>query len=142
MNLKLAYEKFGCPNKGNDDNKTVCLCNTKDATQDCENNSPSHEESCQPVMRLTYKHERDYDRNYYDKNGEVRGTRDEMKIMRDYLVGYARKDCLGKYAWVGDRTWRKVRGKIGDRFRDENHEWIGGNEYSEWVQLGLLTNIT
>lgn len=111
-------------------------------------------------MRLNYKHERDYDRNYYDKNGEIRGTRDEMKIMRDYLVGYARKDCLGKYAWVGDRTWRKVRTRIGDRFTTgelEEHdpfngssyckqwekriEYIGGNEYSPWVQLGLEEQI-
>ncbi len=112
VNLELAYSKFGKESE-NDDIK----------------------------MRLNYKHERDYDQNYYNTEGEVVGTRDEMKIMRDYLVGYARKDCLGKYAWIGNRTWRKVRGKIGDRFRNEEHEWIGGNEYSEWVQLGLLEQI-
>jgi hypothetical protein len=112
VNLAKAYEKFG--KKTEDDGIK---------------------------MRLNYKHERDYDRNYYNTEGETVGTRDEMKIMRDYLVGYARKDCIGKYAWVGDRTWRKVRGRDGERFRNEDHEWIGGTEWSEWVQLGLLEQI-
>lgn len=128
VDLEKAYAKFG---------KTAAR---KSKTIDCSN-TKNENDSDNIKMRLNYKHERDYDQNYYNTEGEVVGTRDEMKIMRDYLVGYARKDCLGKYAWVGDRTWRKVRGKIGDRFRDENHEWIGGNEYSEWVQLGLLKQI-
>ncbi len=123
VNLKLAYQKFGCPNKGIDDNETVCLCSTKETTQDYENNSPSHEETCTPEMRLYYKHERDYDRRKLDSKGEVIGTRDEMKIMRDYLVGYARKDCLGKLAWNGDTTWRKVRTNVNGQYLD-----IDGNE--------------
>ena len=79
VNLKLAYAKFG---------------------------KPSDDEP--PKMMLNYKHERDYDRRYLNSRGETIGERDEMKIMRDYLVGYARKDCIGKYAWNGDKNWRKV----------------------------------
>ncbi len=94
VDLKLAYAKFGKE----------------------ENEMP-------PKMRLFYKHERDYDRRKLDSKGETIGTRDEMKIMRDYLVGYARKDCLGKLAWNGDTTWRKVRTRIDDTYLD-----INGNE--------------
>ncbi len=80
VNLELAYAKFG-----------------------------SEQDGMPPKMRLNYKHERDYDHRKLNSRGEEIGTRDEMKIMRDYLVGYARKDCLGKLAWNGDRNWRKVR---------------------------------
>ncbi len=80
VNLELAYAKFG-----------------------------SEQDGMPPKMRLNYKHERDYDRRKLNSRGEQIGERDEMKIMRDYLVGYARKDCLGKLAWVGDKNWRKVR---------------------------------
>jgi hypothetical protein len=47
-----------------------------------------------------------------------------MKIMRDYLVGYARKDCIGKYAWNGDRNWRKVRSvdSQGNYFDEDGNE--------------------
>jgi hypothetical protein len=85
VNLKLAYAKFG---------------------------KPSDDEP--PKMMLTYKHEKDYDRRYLNSRGEAIGERDEMKIMRDYLVGYARKDCIGKYAWNGDKNWRKVRRRDGE----------------------------
>ncbi len=80
VNLELAYAKFG-----------------------------SEQDEMPPKMRLNYKHERDYDRRKLNTRGEQIGERDEMKIMRDYLVGYARKDCLGKLAWNGDKNWRKVR---------------------------------
>ncbi len=80
VDLKLAYAKFG-----------------------------SEQDGMPPKMRLHYKPERDYDRRKLNSRGEQIGERDEMKIMRDYLVGYARKDCLGKLAWVGDKNWRKVR---------------------------------
>ncbi len=146
VNLEKAYAKFGK--------------NVDEATVSSELPSGSCTADNKIKMRLSYKHERDYDQNYYNTEGEVVGTRDEMKIMRDYLVGYARKDCLGKYAWVGDRTWRKVRTKIGDRFTtgeleahnpfngsgyckqwEKQIEYIGGNEYSPWVQLGLEEQI-
>lgn len=94
VNLKLAYAKFG-----------------------------KEGDEMPPKMRLWFKHERDYDRRKLNSKGETIGTRDEMKIMRDYLVGYARKDCLGKLAWNGDTTWRKVRTRIDDTYLDEN-----GNE--------------
>ncbi len=107
VNLKLAYAKFGKSSGGG---------------RSASGDGGTQDES--PVkMRLHYKHENDYDRRKLDSNGEVIGTRDEMKIMRDYLVGYARKDCLGKYAWVGDKTWRKVRTRIGDDLFD-----IDGNK--------------
>ncbi len=80
VNLELAYAKFG-----------------------------SEQDGMPPKMRLNYKHERDYDTRKLNDRGEQIGERDEMKIMRDYLVGYARKDCLGKLAWNGDKNWRKVR---------------------------------
>ena len=91
VNLELAYAKFG-----------------------------KEEDEMPPKMRLFYKHERDYDRRKLDSKGEVIGTRDEMKIMRDYLVGYARKDCLGKLAWNGDTTWRKVRTNVNGEYLDIN----------------------
>ncbi len=89
VNLELAYAKFG-----------------------------KEEDEMPPKMRLFYKHERDYDRRKLDSKGEEIGTRDEMKIMRDYLVGYARKDCLGKLAWNGDTTWRKVRTNVNGEYLD------------------------
>ncbi len=95
VNLKLAYAKFG-----------------------------KEEDEMSPKMRLWFKHERDYDRRKLNSKGEVIGTRDEMKIMRDYLVGYARKDCLGKLAWNGDKTWRKVRTRIGNDLFDIDGEQI------------------
>ncbi len=106
VNLKLAYQKFGCTcNK--------CISSSTSETDGNETNNRTTDtyssDSCQPIMRLTYKHERDYDRRYLNSRGETIGERDEMKIMRDYLVGYARKDCIGKYAWNGDKNWRKVR---------------------------------
>ncbi len=91
VNLKLAYKKFG----RSDHNHTE--------------DDHSLDKTQTPVMRLHYKHERDYDKRKLNSLGEEIGTRDEMKIMRDYLVGYARKDCIGKYAWNGDKNWRKVR---------------------------------
>ncbi len=106
VNLKLAYAKFGKTNV--------------DVTNHLESRNHTDEVI---QMRLHYKHESDYDRRKLDRNGEIIGTRDEMKIMRDYLVGYARKDCLGKYGWVGDKTWRKVRTRIGDDLFD-----IDGNK--------------
>ncbi len=95
VNLKLAYEKFG-----------------------------SEQDGMPPKMRLNYKHERDYDRRYLNSRGETIGERDEMKIMRDYLVGYARKDCIGKYAWNGDKNWRKVRSvdSQGNYFDEDGNE--------------------
>jgi hypothetical protein len=111
VNLKLAYAKFG-----------KHTADRKQETNDCE--EPEKEIDEQSVkMRLFYKHEADYDRRKLNSKGEVIGTRDEMKIMRDYLVGYARKDCLGKLAWNGDKTWRKVRTRIGNDLFD-----IDGNE--------------
>ena len=125
VNLELAYAKFGKSSGGG---------------RSASGDSGTQDES--PVkMRLYYKHENDYDRRKLDSNGEVIGTRDEMKIMRDYLVGYARKDCLGKYAWVGDRTWRKVRTARGEEFLDDEHNYIGGTNDSQWVKLGLLEEI-
>lgn len=131
VDLKKAYKKFG---KKNDDD------NIK--------------------MRLHYKNEREYEKEKKNSSGEIIGKRDDMKIMRDYLVGYARKDCLGKYAWVGDRTWRKIRTRLGNSYTDgtleertgfngSGFDWvdekritiIAGNEHNEWVQLGLLENI-
>ncbi len=125
VNLELAYAKFG-----------------------------KEQDEMPPKMRLYYKHENDYDRRKLNSNGEVIGTRDEMKIMRDYLVGYARKDCLGKYAWVGSRTWRKVRTAKGEEFWGKKSEEdfyfnskqgknipIGGTKDSAWVQIGLLEEI-
>ena len=106
VNLGLAYQKFGYGN------------------QDNINSKPNNTTASESIkMRLFYKHERDYDRRKLNSKGETVGTRDEMKIMRDYLVGYARKDCLGKLAWNGDTTWRKVRTKIDDTYLD-----INGNE--------------
>ena len=95
VDLKLAYAKFG-----------------------------KEEDEMPPKMRLWFKHERDYDRRKLDSKGETIGTRDEMKIMRDYLVGYARKDCLGKLAWNGDTTWRKVRTRIDETYLDINGDEI------------------
>ncbi len=108
VDLKLAYAKFGKSSGGGRS------ASGDGGTQD-EN----------PVkMRLNYKHERDYDRRKLDSTGEIIGTRDEMKIMRDYLVGYARKDCLGKLAWVGDKNWRKVRSVD----EEGNYFDVDGNE--------------
>ncbi len=71
VDLELAYAKFG--------------------KKDVEASHSLEERSDNEIkMRLFYKHERDYDRRKLDSKGEEIGTRDEMKIMRDYLVGYAR----------------------------------------------------
>jgi hypothetical protein len=102
VDLDAAYAKFG-----------------KD---DCK--EPGEEITRELKMRLFYKHERDYDRRKLDSKGETIGTRDEMKIMRDYLVGYARKDCLGKLAWNGDTAWRKVRTRIDETYLDINGDEI------------------
>ncbi len=116
VDLKRAYEKFG---------KSLDSDNTRSGTESMipySTNGGAHlsrdDNPCIVKMRLHYKHERDYDKNKLNSKGEVIGTRDEMKIMRDYLVGYARKDCLGKYGWVGDKNWRKVRTAIDDKYYD------------------------
>ena len=106
VDLEQAYAKFG---------KTYV-----DVTNHLESGHHTDEVI---QMRLHYKHERDYNKNKLNSKGEVIGTRDEMKIMRDYLVGYARKDCLGKYGWVGSRSWRKVRTAMDEQYYD-----IDGNE--------------
>ena len=123
VNLKLAYQKFGYrnPDKKHDHPEDVSMQNNQhQETKDEQNKG----EACTPIMRLYYKHEADYDRRKLDSKGEVIGTRDEMKIMRDYLVGYARKDCLGKLAWNGDTAWRKVRTRIDDTYLDINGDEI------------------
>ncbi len=117
VNLKLAYQKFG---------KEDVTQRPDQGQQDSELGSTCAEDN--PIkMRLYYKHETDYDRRKLNSKGEVIGTRDEMKIMRDYLVGYARKDCLRKLAWNGDKTWRKVRTRIGDDLFDINGNEIGAD---------------
>lgn len=110
VNLDLAYAKFG---ETNVDATTAGLHYVVDNHDD-----RGFESGCNAdkviQMRLHYKHESDYDPNKLDSNGEIIGVRDEMKIMRDYLVGYARKDCLGKLAWNGDKNWLKVRSTDGN----------------------------
>jgi hypothetical protein len=121
VNLDLAYEKFG-----HNQNKQQEMVANKQRNNNSHNDDDTHDTNSDPCvvkMRLFYKHERDYDRRKLDSRGETIGTRDEMKIMRDYLVGYARKDCLGKLAWNGDTTWRKIRTKIDNVYLD-----INGNE--------------
>ncbi len=105
VDLKLAYAKFG----------------KEDVDEDQALETSADNEI---KMRLYYKHEADYDKRKLDSKGEVIGTRDEMKIMRDYLVGYARKDCLGRLAWNGDTKWRKVRTRIDDTYLDINGDEI------------------
>ncbi len=108
VNLELAYAKFGKSSGGG-----------RSASGD-----GGPEDETEVKMRLNYKHERDYDRRKLNSQGEQIGERDEMKIMRDYLVGYARKDCLGKLAWVGDKNWRKVRSvdEEGNYFDEDGKE--------------------
>lgn len=107
VNLDLAYAKFGKTNV--------------DVTNHLESGTHTDEVI---QMRLWYKHESDYDPRYLDSTGETIGARDEMKIMRDYLVGYARKDCLGKLAWNGDKNWLKVRStdEYGNYFDEDGEE--------------------
>ena len=126
VNLKLAYTKFGKdPDKHNKHSQMESM--VPYSTTGGPHVNRTDNESCTVKMRLHYKHERDYDYRNKDSDGEVIGTRDEMKIMRDYLVGYARKDCLGKYSWVGDKTWRKVRTRVGDKLFDVNGNEIDVN---------------
>jgi hypothetical protein len=139
VNLDLAYQKFGKEGKAPrlptifQQQSSDKLCKTQQqffSTHENRGieidsaNDNNTESACQPVMRLTYKHERDYDRRYLNSRGETIGERDEMKIMRDYLVGYARKDCIGKYAWNGDKNWRKVRSvdSQGNYFDEDGNE--------------------
>ncbi len=117
VNLKRAYQKFGYHNQDNiqDQEEEIATISSK----------PNNKATSKKIqMRLYYKHERDYDRRKLNSRGEQIGERDEMKIMRDYLVGYARKDCIGKYAWNGDKNWRKVRSvdSQGNYFDEDGNE--------------------
>lgn len=35
--------------------------------------------------------------------------RNPLKIIQDYMIGYVRKDTIGKYGWAGNQQIRKVR---------------------------------